>query len=97
MHRTPRAITWELVVGVAGIALVADRRRAPDRGVPCRCRHLALVLADAVIVGDRIGRVIDAIAIGLGFPPPVAGAVLQEGIDVAVSLNALRARQAVPT
>ena len=78
--------------------------------------------ADAVIVGDRIGRVVDAIAIGrrslaiarqsvivgiglsiaamgvaaLGFLPPVAGAVLQEGIDVAVILNALRARRSVP-
>ena len=74
--------------------------------------------ADAVIVGDRIGRVVDAVAIGrrsleiarqsvivgialsilamgfaaLGFLPPVAGAILQEGIDVAVILNALRAR-----
>jgi cation transport ATPase len=79
--------------------------------------------ADAVIVGDRIGRVVDAVAIGrrslaiarqsvivgialsmlamgaaaLGFLPPVAGAILQEGIDVAVILNALRARQAVAT
>ncbi len=78
--------------------------------------------ADAVIVGDRIGRVADAVAIGrrslaiakqsviigiglsivamgaaaLGFLPPVAGAVLQEGIDVAVILNALRARKTVP-
>ena len=79
--------------------------------------------ADAVIVGDRIGRVVDAVAIGrrslaiarqsviagialsilamgaaaLGFLPPVAGAILQEGIDVAVILNALRARHPVPT
>ena len=78
--------------------------------------------ADAVIVGDRIGRVVDAVAIGrrslaiakqsvvvgialsivamgvaaLGYLPPVAGAILQEGIDVAVILNALRARQAGP-
>jgi heavy metal translocating P-type ATPase len=78
--------------------------------------------ADAVIVGDRIGRVVDAVAIGrrslaiakqsvvvgialsiaamgvaaLGYLPPVAGAVLQEGIDVAVILNALRARRPGP-
>ncbi len=79
--------------------------------------------ADAVIVGDRIGRVVDAVAIGrrslaiarqsvivgialsilamgfaaLGFLPPVAGAILQEGIDVAVILNALRARHGAAT
>jgi heavy metal translocating P-type ATPase len=73
--------------------------------------------ADAVIVGDRIGSVADAVRIGrrsigiarqsvvagmalslvaMGFAaagmiPPVDGALLQEGIDVAVILNALRA------
>ncbi len=78
--------------------------------------------ADAVVVSDRIERIVDAIRIGqrslhiarqsvivgiamslvamgaagLGFLPPVAGAVLQEGIDVAVILNALRARQPAP-
>ena len=31
------------------------------------------------------------IAATLGYIPPVAGALLQEGIDVAVILNALRA------
>jgi P-type E1-E2 ATPase len=78
--------------------------------------------ADAVVVSDRIERVVDAICIGrrslriarqsvivgiamslvamaaagLGFLPPVAGAILQEGIDVAVILNALRARRPGP-
>jgi heavy metal translocating P-type ATPase len=73
--------------------------------------------ADAVIVDDRIDRVVDAVristrAVGIarqsvlagialsiagmvaaaaGYLPPVAGALLQEGIDVAVILNALRA------
>jgi P-type E1-E2 ATPase len=73
--------------------------------------------ADAVILVDRIGRVVDALKIGrrslsiarqsvlagiglslvamgfaaFGFIPPVYGALLQEGIDVAVILNALRA------
>jgi P-type E1-E2 ATPase len=73
--------------------------------------------ADAVITGDRIERVADAlhtgrrsvrvarqsvfagmglslIAMGVaaaGYLPPVAGALLQEGIDLAVILNALRA------
>ncbi len=73
--------------------------------------------ADAVIVLDRIDRVVDAVEIGrrslgiarqsvragmalslvamaaaaAGFLPPVFGALLQEGIDVAVIANALRA------
>jgi P-type E1-E2 ATPase len=73
--------------------------------------------ADAVIVVDRVDRVVDAIRIGrrslgiahqsvvvgmglsvaaMGFAAaglitPVAGALLQEAIDVAVILNALRA------
>jgi len=32
------------------------------------------------------------VAAALGFVPPVAGALLQEAIDVAVIVNALRAR-----
>jgi heavy metal translocating P-type ATPase len=73
--------------------------------------------ADAVIMVDRVDRVVDAIRIGrrsiavarqsvlagiglsvvamgfaaAGFLPPVAGALVQEGIDVGVILNALRA------
>ncbi len=73
--------------------------------------------ADAVIVMDRLERVVDAVAIArrargialqsviagmalscgamvvaaFGFLPPVAGAIFQEAIDVAVILNALRA------
>ena len=73
--------------------------------------------ADAVIVVDRIDRVVEAVRIGrrslfiarqsvlagiglslvamifaaFGYIPPVWGALLQEGIDVAVILNALRA------
>jgi heavy metal translocating P-type ATPase len=73
--------------------------------------------ADAVIVVDRLERVVDAIEISrharaiavqsvvagmalsgaamivaaVGFLPPVAGAIFQEAIDVAVILNALRA------
>jgi len=78
---------------------------------------VAAETADAVIVGDRIGAVADAVAVGrrtlhiarqsvlagmglsiaamlaaaAGALPPAAGALLQEGIDVAVILNALRA------
>jgi len=73
--------------------------------------------ADAVIVLDRVDRVLDAVRIGrrsleiarqsvvtgmalsivamafaaAGYLTPVLGALLQEGIDVAVIANALRA------
>jgi heavy metal translocating P-type ATPase len=73
--------------------------------------------ADAVILVDRIDRIVEAIGISrralhiarqsvllgigaslvamafaaFGYLPPVSGALLQEGIDVAVILNALRA------
>ncbi|MFL6194741.1 MAG: heavy metal translocating P-type ATPase [Thermoanaerobaculia bacterium] len=73
--------------------------------------------ADAVLMLDRLDRLVDAltiarrsrdialqsvlagmglsilgmIAAALGYLPPLAGALLQEGIDVAVILNALRA------
>ncbi len=73
--------------------------------------------ADAVVIQDRVDRIVDALAIGrrslsiarqsvvfgmglslvamgfaaAGYLAPVAGALLQEGIDVAVILNALRA------
>jgi heavy metal translocating P-type ATPase len=76
--------------------------------------------ADAVIVVDRIGRVVDAVRIGrrslriarqsvligiglslvamtfagFGYIEPVAGALIQEAIDVFVILNALRALRA---
>jgi heavy metal translocating P-type ATPase len=36
------------------------------------------------------------VAAGLGYIPPIAGALLQEGIDVAVILNALRAARPAP-
>jgi heavy metal translocating P-type ATPase len=78
---------------------------------------VAAETADAVIVDDRVDRVVDAIEISTravriarqsviagialsvlgmlaaaaGYLPPVAGALVQEGIDVAVILNALRA------
>src|SRR5579884_224449 len=73
--------------------------------------------ADAIVLVERVDRVVDAIRIGrrslsiarqsvlagiglslaamafaaLGFIPPLGGALLQEGIDVAVIVNALRA------
>jgi cation transport ATPase len=47
--------------------------------------------ADAVITSSAIGAVATAVA-AAGLLPPVAGALLQEGIDVAVILNVLPAR-----
>jgi cation transport ATPase len=38
-----------------------------------------------------LGLSIAMVAASLGYIPPVAGALLQEGIDVAVILSALRA------
>jgi cation transport ATPase len=46
-----------------------------------------------VLVGMGLSLVAMAAA-ALGYIPPVAGALLQEGIDVAVILNALRALRA---
>ena len=61
-------------------------------------------VADAVAIGRRalsiarqsvlLGIGASVVAMGfaaVGYLPPVAGALLQEGIDVAVILNALRA------
>ncbi|WP_204278003.1 hypothetical protein, partial [Escherichia coli] len=52
-----------------------------------RTRRIAL---QSVMVG--LGLSIGAMAVAaLGYLPPLAGALLQEAIDVAVILNALRA------
>ena len=61
-------------------------------------------MADAIGIGRRslaiarqsvlVGMGLSLVAMGFaaaGFIPPVAGAFLQEGIDVGVILNALRA------
>ena len=82
--------------------LVRDGRRG-DRGD--RIERIV----DAIRIGRRslkIARQSVIVGIGLslaamfapafGFLPPVAGALLQEGIDVAVILNALRARRPGP-
>jgi heavy metal translocating P-type ATPase len=63
-------------------------------------------VADAVRIGRRSLRIaLESVVLGLGlslvamgfaafgFIPPVSGALLQEGVDVAVILNALRALQ----
>ena len=59
-------------------------------------RALPVLLALSIITGAvaDLGMglsLIAMVAAALGHIPPIAGALLQEGIDVAVILNALRA------
>jgi P-type E1-E2 ATPase len=53
-------------------------------------RHVMLVAMQGIWIGMGLSLIAMAFA-SLGFIPPVAGAILQEGIDVLVILNALRA------
>lgn len=73
----------------ADIVLVVDRldRLAEAITVARRARAIAL---QSVVAGMGISLVAMLFAAG-GYLAPVAGALLQEGIDVAVILNALRA------
>ena len=65
-------------------------------------------VADAVAIGRRTARIArQSIGVGLGlsaaamvvaalgYLPPAAGALVQEAVDVAVILNALRAAQPI--
>ena len=73
----------------ADVVLLIDRLDllAVAIRVSRRARHIALQSVLAGIVLSTLGM----IAAAAGFLPPVAGAMLQELIDVAVILNALRA------
>lgn len=73
----------------ADIVLTTDRldRLADAMDIARRARHIAVQSAVAGMTMSLIAM----IAAALGFLPPAAGALLQEGIDVAVILNALRA------
>jgi P-type E1-E2 ATPase len=71
-------------------AVIADDRvdRVADA---IRIGHRALAIArQSVLAGIGLSLVAMGFA-AAGYIPPVAGALLQEGIDVAVILNALRA------
>ena len=73
----------------AGIVLLIDRldRLAEAVRIAHRSRTIAI---ESVVAG--MGLSIAAMgAAALGYLPPLAGAILQEAIDVAVLLNALRA------
>ncbi|WP_103381602.1 heavy metal translocating P-type ATPase [Pseudonocardia dioxanivorans] len=73
----------------ADVVLTVDRldRLADVMGIARRSRRLAV---QSALVGMGLSLLAMAVA-AVGLLPPAAGALLQEGIDVAVILNALRA------
>jgi heavy metal translocating P-type ATPase len=79
----------------ADIVLTTDRldRLADAMDIARWSRRIAV---QSAVVGMTLSLVAMAIA-ALGWLPPAAGALLQEGIDIAVILNALRALRANPS
>jgi P-type E1-E2 ATPase len=73
----------------ADAVLLVDRieRIAEAMGIAQRARRIAL---ESVVAGLGLSFAGMAVA-AFGYLPPVAGAIFQEAIDVAVILNALRA------
>jgi heavy metal translocating P-type ATPase len=73
----------------ADIVLTTDRvdRLADAVGIAVRSRRIAVQSA----LGGMVMSLAAMVAAAFGLPPPAVGALLQEGIDVAVILNALRA------
>jgi heavy metal translocating P-type ATPase len=78
----------------ADVVLTTDRvdRLADAMDIARWSRHIAV---QSAVVGMSLSLLAMVIA-ALGWLPPAAGALLQEGIDVAVILNALRALRANP-
>jgi P-type E1-E2 ATPase len=76
----------------ADVVLLVDRldRLALAMVIARRSRQIAV---QSVVVGMGLSLVAMAIA-AAGWLPPAPGALLQEGIDIAVIVNALRALQA---
>jgi len=73
----------------ADVVLTVDRLDRLAEGIAIARRSRAIAV-QSVVAGMSLSIVAMGIA-AAGFLPPVAGAVLQEGIDVLVILNALRA------
>jgi P-type E1-E2 ATPase len=73
----------------ADVVLLVDRldRIVPAIEIAQRSRHIAL---QSVVAGLALSG-LAMVAAALGYLPPVQGAILQEMIDVAVIVNALRA------
>ena len=78
----------------ADVVLLVDRvdRIAPGIEIARRSRRIAL---ESVVAGIGLS-VLGMIAAAFGYLTPVQGALLQEAIDVAVILNALRALRIAP-
>ncbi|MEI4494554.1 heavy metal translocating P-type ATPase [Mameliella alba] len=78
----------------ADVVLLVDRvdRLGPGIEIARRSRHIAV---ESVVAGIGLS-VAGMIAAGYGYLSPVQGALLQEVIDVAVILNALRALRIKP-
>lgn len=78
----------------ADVVLLVDRidRLGPGLEIARRSRRIAL---ESVVVGIGLS-VIGMLAAAFGYLSPVQGAFLQEAIDVAVILNALRALRIEP-
>ncbi|WP_415183018.1 heavy metal translocating P-type ATPase [Phaeovulum sp.] len=79
----------------ADVVLLVDRldRLLPGLEIARRSRRIAV---ESVIAGIGLSAA-GMVAAALGYLTPVQGALLQEVIDVAVILNALRALRIVPT
>jgi P-type E1-E2 ATPase len=76
------------------VLLVDDLTRVPDAvSIARRARRIAL---ESVMVGLGLSF-IGMVAAAFGYLPPLAGALTQEAIDVAVVLNALRALRWQPS
>ncbi|MDQ0513231.1 heavy metal translocating P-type ATPase [Ancylobacter amanitiformis] len=78
----------------ADVVLLVDQlgRLLPGIDIAQRSRRIAL---ESVVVGIGLS-ILGMVAAALGYLTPVQGALLQELIDVAVILNALRALRIVP-
>jgi len=78
----------------AGVVLLADDVTRVEDAV--RIGQRAVAIARQSIVAGLVLSGAAMVVAALGFIPPTAGALIQEGIDVAVILNALRAASAPP-
>jgi heavy metal translocating P-type ATPase len=78
----------------ADVVLLVDRidRLAPGIEIARRSRRIAV---ESVVVGIGLS-ILAMVAAAFGYLTPVQGALLQEAIDVAVILNALRALRIAP-
>src|SRR5271165_4762396 len=95
------AATVGVAMGARGGVLRGRRHRVDHRsaGPPRRCDGYRPLVAAHRRATRRVGMSLSLGAMviaALGFMPPAAGALLQEGIDVAVILNALRALRGNP-